>query len=318
MSKSDLKIAVFGAGAVGAYFGGRLAEAGVDVHFIARGATLDAIRAHGLRITSIAGDFSVKVPVTENPAEIGPVDAVIVGVKAWQLEEVARAMQPMLKPGTAVIPLQNGVEAPGVLSEVLGAQHVLGGLCQIAAQIEAPGWIRHLGADPTIRFGELDNTRSSRVEALKAAFDDAKGVQAEIPDDISVALWRKFMLICPWSGLGAVTRAPAGAFRTEPRTRALLTAMLDEIAAVGRASGVALPDDAAAVTLGYFDSAPPGVTASMQRDIMDGLPSELDVQSGAVARLGKALGVPTPVNAFVYAALLPMERRARKETDWSI
>ena len=318
MSETDLKVAVYGTGAVGAYFGGRLAQAGVDVSFIARGSHLDAIRANGLQVTSLAGDFSVEVVATEAPGEIGPVDVVIVGVKAWQLPEVGQAMAPLLKTDTAVVPLQNGVEAPDVLGRIIGAQHVLGGLCQIAAQIESPGRIQHVGADPAIRFGELDNARTARVVALKAAFDAAEGVQAEIPEDIHVALWQKFMLICPWSGLGAVTRAPAGPFRTEPRTRALLTAMLDEIAAVGRASGVALPEDASAMTLGYFDGAPTGVTASMQRDIMEGRPSELDVQSGAVVRLGEALGVPTPVNAFVYAALLPMERRARGETEWSI
>ena len=309
-------IAIFGAGAVGAYFGGRLAEAGLDVSFIARGKHLDAIRAKGLEVTSVAGDFVVQVRVTESPADIGPVDAIFLGVKAWQLPEVVDSMRPMIGPKTAVVPLQNGVEAPDTLRDLLGDEHALGGLCQIAAHIDGPGRISHVGAEPVVRFGELDNARTERVEALRASFDGAKGAQAEVPDDIHVALWQKFMLICPWSGLGAVTRAPAGAFRSEPRTREMLIAMLDEIAAVAKARGVALPDNAATQTLAYFDSAPATVTASMQRDIMEGHPSELEVQSGAVVRLGEAAGVPTPVNAFVYAVLLPMERLARGESDW--
>ena len=210
-------IAIFGAGAVGAYFGGRLAEAGLDVSFIARGKHLDAIRAKGLEVTSVAGDFVVQVRVTESPADIGPVDAIFLGVKAWQLPEVVDSMRPMIGPKTAVVPLQNGVEAPDTLRDLLGDEHALGGLCQIAAHIDGPGRISHVGAEPVVRFGELDNVRTERVEALRAAFDGAKGAQAEVPDDIHVALWQKFMLICPWSGLGAVTRAPAGAFRSEPR-----------------------------------------------------------------------------------------------------
>ena len=312
-----MKIAVYGAGAVGAYFGGRLAEAGCDVTFIARGAQLDALRLGGLVVESLAGDFHLhQVEATDRPEEVGPVDAIIVAVKAWQIEEVGVAMRPMLGPETMVVPLQNGVDAPDAIARSVGESHALGGLCGIVAELTEPGHVRHTGAEPRIAFGELDNRVSARASRLNEVFNGAVGVTADIPADIHVALWRKFMLICPWSGLGAITRSPPGTFRSEPYTRELLKCAIDEVATVGRAKGVNLPEDAPAHVLQYFDTVPASATASMQRDIMAGRPSELEVQNGAVVRLGRASGVDTPVNAFIYHALLPMERRARGEIDW--
>ena len=202
-------IAVFGTGGVGGYFGGRLAEAGEDVVFIARGAHLDAIREHGLRVDSVRGDFLVQpAQATDDPRSVGVVDLVIVAVKSWQVPGAATAMAPLMGPDTMVLPLQNGVDAPEQLAEVLGREHVLGGLTKIFSSIAAPGYIRQIGGPASVTFGELDNQNGGRVVRLRAAFDQAR-VEAAIPEDIQVAMWEKFLLVVPFGGLGAVTRAPS-------------------------------------------------------------------------------------------------------------
>jgi 2-dehydropantoate 2-reductase len=306
-----VRIAVVGAGGVGGYFGGRLALAGHDVAFIARGAHLKAIREHGLRVESINGDFTIApAEGTDDPAGVGRVDAAIVAVKTWQLPEVARAMRPLVGPATVVLPLLNGVEASDQLAEVLGRDHVLGGLCRIIAEIVEPGHIRHPGVDPSVILGELDDRRTERVGLLRRAFVDA-GVRAEIAPAIQAALWEKFMMIATVSAIGAVTRVPAGAWRTLPGTRAMAEASLREVVAVASARGVKVAPDKVAATMAFIDAIPSTGTASMQRDIMDGKPSELESQSGAVVRLGAEAGVPTPTHDFLYHALLPQERAAR-------
>jgi 2-dehydropantoate 2-reductase len=310
-----MRIAIFGSGGVGGYFGGRLAQAGQEVVFIARGAHLAALRERGLQVSSIAGDFTVHpARATDDPASVGPVDAVLVAVKAWQIPEVARAMRPLVGPETFVVPLENGVEAPDELSAVLGARHVLGGLCRILAYVTRPGQIRHAAIAPTLAFGELDGSRSERAESLRRAFARTTGVTAEIPADIRVAMWSKFLFIAPVSGLGALTRVSIDVLRNVSETRQLLVEALGEIAALAAAMGVSLPPDAVEQTLAFTDAIPPGGTASMQRDIMDGRPSELEAQVGAVVRLGARAGVAVPVHRFMYAALLPLERRARGGT----
>jgi len=307
-----MRFAVVGTGGVGAYFGGRLAQAGESVAFVARGAHLTAMREHGLRVDSVAGDFVIApVEASDDPARIGPVDVVLVGVKAWQVRETARTLGPLLGPRTFVVPLQNGVEAAGQLTEVLGPERVIGGLCKIVSAIVAPGHVRHSGVPPRVEFGERDGSRSDRVEALRQAFERAQGVSAVVPDDVEAAIWEKFLFIAPVSGVGAVTRQPVGAMREIPQTRALIERAMFEVAALARAKGVNLPDAAVARNMRYVDGLPPDATASMQRDIMEGRPSELEQQNGAIARLGDEAGVPVPVNAFLYAALLPAERRAR-------
>ena len=307
-----MRFAVVGTGGVGAYFGGRLAQAGESVAFLARGAHLTAMREHGLRVDSVAGDFVIApVEASDDPARIGPVDVVLVGVKAWQVRETARTLGPLLGPRTFVVPLQNGVEAAGQLTEVLGPGRVIGGLCKIVSAIVAPGHVRHSGVPPRVEFGERDGSRSDRVEALRQAFERAQGVSAVVPDDVEAAIWEKFLFIAPVSGVGAVTRQPVGAMREIPQTRALIERAMFEVAALARAKGVNLSDAAVARNMRYVDGLPPDATASMQRDIMEGRPSELEQQNGAIARLGDEAGVPVPVNAFLYAALLPAERRAR-------
>jgi 2-dehydropantoate 2-reductase len=308
-----VRVAVFGAGGVGGYFGGRLAQAGEDVVFIARGQHLAAIRDHGLQVSSVAGDFMIQPAIaTETPALVDPVDLVLVGVKAWQVNDAAAAMRPLIGPGTMVLPLQNGIEAPKQLADVLGGDHVLGGLCRLIALVGAPGHIRHTGVEPYIAFGELDSRPSERIEQLRQAFTSAQGVRVEIPTNIQVAMWSKFLFIASLSGMGAVTRMPVGEIRSHPETREMLIQAMAEIHAVALRRGIPLPEDIVARTLSLIDGLPAEGTASMQRDIIDGRPSELDAQNGAVVRLGQELEVEVPVHSFIYRALLPLERRARR------
>jgi 2-dehydropantoate 2-reductase len=311
-----MRIAVFGVGGVGGYFGGRLAQTGEDVVFIARGAHLQALQTHGLRVESVLGDFVVQpVQATDDPTHVGVVDAVLVGVKAWQVSEVAEAMRPLVGPTTCVVPLQNGVEAPGQLAAVLGASQVVGGLCGLASFVVAPGHIRHAAAEPFVKFGELDNRPSARLDHLRHTFVRA-GVTTEIPSDIQRELWMKFLFITPCSGLGALTRSPIGIWRSVPETRQMSEQAMHEVLAVGHARGIALPADALRTILAQVDSVSPEVTVSMQRDVMAGRPSELDAQIGAVVRLGQEVRVATPLHAFIYGSLLPMERRARGQLQF--
>ena len=306
-----MRFAIFGSGGVGGYYGARLAVAGEDVTFVARGAHLAAIRAGGLRVTSINGDIHVHpAKATDDPNDIGQVDCVISAVKAWQVPEAAAAMRPLLGPETAVLTLQNGVDAGDQIEAAAGARRVVEGATWIMSFIEAPGHIRHAGVEPRIVLGERDGTASVRVESIRACFERA-GVKCEVAPDIAAVLWEKFLFIAAVSGLGAVTRLPVGGYRDVPQSRRLLTAALEETAAVARAEGVKLPDKVVANALAFLDALPPESTASMQRDIAEGRPSELEAQSGSVSRRGRRAGVATPVHDFLYAALLPLERRAR-------
>jgi 2-dehydropantoate 2-reductase len=308
-----MRIAIIGAGGVGGYFGGKLAHAGANVVFIVRGATLDAMRTNGLRVDSIKGDFVIEHPnVTDDPSAVGHVDAIFLAVKTWQIAEAAEQIKPMLGDDTMVIPLENGIDAPEQLAAIVGREHVLGGLSGIVSFIAAPGHIRHIGADPFVMFGELDNRRTARVEQLRDECLRA-GVQADIPSDIHHALWSKFVFIAPMSGIGAATRVPIGVWRAMSEPRELATRAIREIVEVARARGVDLGGDAAVDrTLARFDGLPPESTSSLQRDIIDGKPSELDAQLGAVVRLGRQTNIPTPVCETLLGLLLPQERNARK------
>ena len=311
-----MKIAIFGTGGVGGYFGGRLAQAGEDVTFIARGEHLRTIQVNGLRVDSIKGDFKIQPALaTDDPTQVGEVDVVILGVKTWQVPESALAMRPMIGERTYVVPLQNGVDTPEQFASVLGSEHVLGGICKISAFITGPGHIRHAGIEPYIAFGELDNLPSERVERLRIAFERA-GVVVEVPADIHVTMWEKFLFIAAISGVGAVTRATVDVVREIPGTRQMLEAAMQEIFAIAQSRGVNLPGDIVAKTMSFIDGLQSGVTASMQRDIIYGRPSELESQHGAVVRMGLEEGVPTPVNAFLYQALIPQELQAWRETNF--
>ncbi len=306
-----MRIAVVGAGGVGGYFGGRLAQAGVDTTFIARGASLDALRTRGLRVESIHGDFALeRVSATDDPSSVGPVDAILMTVKTWQIADAAKALGPMIGPDTVVVPLENGVDAAEILAGVVGREHVLGGLCAIVSFVVAPGHVRHAAVDPLIMLGELDNRAIPRAERLRDTLL-AAGIKTEIPKDIHRSLWTKFLFIAPMSAVGALTRVPIGVWRAIPEIRVLTDASVREVVAVAAALGIDLGDDAALRTWERYDALPPASTSSLQRDVMDGKPSELDAQIGAVVRLGRQHGVPTPVSDILYHCLLPQERRAR-------
>lgn len=306
-----MRFGIFGAGAVGCYFGGRLLEAGHEVAFVARGRTLDALQTTGLRITSSLGDAHLRdLEVYDDPSAVAATDVVIVAVKAWQVPDVASGVAQMLRPDGVVLPLQNGVEAPAQLSEVLGPERVLGGLCKIICRIEQPGHVIHFGAQPYIALGELDDRVSERVQELRNAFTSA-GLEAEIPATIRGAMWAKFLFICAVSGLGAAARVPLGTLRETPATRDLLRRAMDEIRKVAEASCVPVESELVARTMDFVDSLPASATASMQRDIVDGRPSELESQNGAVVRLGRMAGVDTPIHEFLYSVLLPQEQATR-------
>ena len=311
-----MRFAVFGAGGIGGYLGGRLAQAGEDVAIIARGDHLTAIRNQGLRVDSIKGDFVFRPSIaTDKPAEVGPVDVVVLGVKAWQVTDAAEAMRPMIGQETCVLPVQNGVEAPSQLAAVLGKEVALGGLAGIVSYIEGPGHIRHAAIEPFVRFGEMDDRLSPRIERLLQAFERA-GVKADIPPNIQTALWQKLMFIAAISGVGAVTRFPTGVWRGLPETWQMAKQVVHETDNVARARGIVMTGDEADTAVAQLEAVPPSGTVSMQRDIMEGRPSELEVQNGAVVRFGQEEGVPTPVNAFIYYTLLPQEMKARGQLEF--
>jgi 2-dehydropantoate 2-reductase len=313
-----MRVAIFGTGGAGGYFGGQLARAAEDVTFIARGENLQALREHGLRVESVKGDFEVRpVRATDDPSEVGEVDVVIVGVKAWQVPEAAQAMRPLIGPGSYVLPLQNGVEASAQVAAVLGPDRVLGGLARIFSFVVEQGHIRHVGGPASVEFGELDNRPSERTGRLHEVFARA-GVTAEISKDIRVSLWEKFMFITPFGGVGAVTRAPIGTLRDLPETRGMLEQGMREVFEVARAKEIPVADDAVTRTMAFVDSQPPVGTASMQRDIVAGRPSELEAWNGAVVRLGRRAGVATPLHAFLYHSLLPLELRARGRLQFPV
>jgi len=306
-----MRIVVFGTGGAGGYFGAQLTRAGADVIFIARGDHLSAIRKHGLCIESPAGEAAFRPTLaTDDPAQVDKADVVLVGVKAWQVTQAAEAIRPMIGPETFVVPLQNGVEAPSQLAAALGSEHVLGGLCGTFSWVTAPGRIRSVGAGNYIKFAELDNRPSDRAEQLCRVFERA-GVNAEIPSDIHKALWQKFLLVTSFGGVGAVTRAPIGIIRTIPETRRLLEQCMQEVLALARARQVALADTVVADTMTVVDSLAARGTTSLQRDIMDGKPSELEFWNGAVVRLARDVEVATPLHEFIYQCLLPQEMQAR-------
>ncbi len=307
-----MRIAVFGTGGVGGYFGGRLAQAGHDVAFVARGEHLRAIRTKGLRVDSILGDFVVApVHVTDDPSQIGEVDAVLLGVKAWQVREAARAIRPLVGAHTCVLPLQNGVEASDHLAAELGSAQVLGGLCGVISFVAGPGHIRHSAeSEPFVTFGELDNKPSERTSRLLEAFRDA-GVKTQIAPDIRVALWQKLMLIVSLSGIGAITRTPIGIWRAVPQTRSMYKDVVREVYSVARARGIALPEEHVQTVENWPDRLEAGATTSLQRDIAEGRPSELEEQIGVVGRTGREGGVEPTVHRFIYHSLLPCELQAR-------
>lgn len=298
-----MRIAIIGAGGVGGYFGAKLAHAGEDVTFVARGAHLAAMREHGLKVLSANGDLLVSpVQATDAPASLGPMDLVMIATKLWATDESIETARPLVGPASAILSFQNGVEAEDKLIAAFGRERVLGGVANIAALIEAPGVIRHNGTMALLQFGELDGKRSARIEALEAACKRA-GVDCRVPDDILQAIWEKFVFLASLSAMTTLTRLPLGPLRADPDTRALFRQLADEVVSVGRAKGVPLGDGTTDAMLARLDSLPGGMVASMQGDLLRGNRLELPWLSGGVVTLGRAQGVPTPAHAFVYTAL---------------
>ncbi len=301
-----MRIAMMGSGGVGGYYGGRMAAAGHDVTFIARGAHLAAIREHGLRIESrdMADATVHPASATDDPAEVGPVDCVIVAVKLWDTEAAGHAILPMLGPDTMVLSLQNGVECDDILAPVVGPERLIGGVAHIAASIGEPGLISHIGTMQRATIGEPGAGRSARVEALNQAMLDG-GITAAISDDIERTIWEKFVFLVGLSATTTLMRTTIGPVRNDPDSRAFLLGVMREAVAVGRAKGVALPQDFADDRLAFADGLPVDMTASMHHDFKRGNPLEIAWLSGAVVRFGRDEGIPTPINHTVYAALKP-------------
>ena len=302
-----MKIAVMGTGGVGGYYGALLARSGQDVTFIARGEHLRAIRAGGLRIKSVHGDFTIDAArAVENPDGIDPVDLVLFAVKTYDIDAAAVSLLPLLGPETMVLGLQNGVDAAERIGEIVGAHHMVGGATWLSAAVEGPGVIGQYSPFRRVVVGELDGLDSPRVGMIVEAFHRA-GAEAEPTTDIRKILWTKFVFIAATSALGALTRVSIGRYRDTAETRAVLRAALEEVAAVGRAAGVGL--DAAIVkkTMEFIDDAAPGLKPSLQRDVEAGRRSELESMIGIVVRMGQARGVPVPVLGLAYALLKPGE-----------
>jgi 2-dehydropantoate 2-reductase len=294
-----------GAGGVGGAFGAALARAGADVTFIARGAHLAAMKDKGLRIEGGRGETHlVPTRATDDPKTVGPVDYVLFCVKLWDVENAGAHIRPLIGPGTAVIPLQNGIDAPERLLPILGPQAVMGGVAQISASIVAPGVVRQVGTFMKMLFGELDGSRSARGEALLAMCGKA-GFEAVLSDQIVTELWMKFILLATNASLLALIRQPIGKVRDDPDLQQQWVAAYNEVIAVGKARGVKLPADALDRMMAFNTGAPPAMKPSMALDLERGNRIELPWLGGKVVELGRQLGVPTPVHSLMYAALKP-------------
>lgn len=305
-----MRIGVVGAGGVGGLVAGLLSRAGHHVSLVARGGALHAIRARGLRIESPLGAFTTPIEVASSPHELAPVDVVLLAVKSFQVEETVATLPPLLAPGAFVVPLQNGVDAARQCAAALGADRVVGGLCHMLSWAIEPGTIQHVGDAPRFTFGAYGSPLGERLEDLRVAFESAD-LRVQIVDDYPAALWKKFLFIASFGGVGALSRSPAGAWRNISETRRLLVAAFEEVAAVARAKGISCAPELVEETLAFVDRLPATATSSLQRDIMAGRASELESLSGAVVRIGGEVGVPVPVHSTIYGALLPLEHTAR-------
>jgi 2-dehydropantoate 2-reductase len=300
-----MRIAVVGAGGVGAGYGAALAKAGADVTFIARGAHLEAMKSKGLKLESPRGDIHlVPTQATDDPKTVGPVDIVLFCVKLWDVESAGAAIKPMVGRDTAIIPLQNGVDAADRLVPILGKRAVMGGVAQISATIAEPGVVRQTGTLLRMMFGELDGTKSARAEAFAALCTKA-GIDGGVSTTILTELWMKFILLASNAGLMALARLPVGKLRDDPEIAPWFATAYEEVAAVGRAAGVALPADAVERTLAFNRNAPPTLIPSMAVDLLRGNRIELPWLSGKVVELGRKHGVATPTHALMYGMLKP-------------
>jgi 2-dehydropantoate 2-reductase len=299
-----MRVAVMGAGGIGGYYGGRLAVAGEDVTFLARGAHLAAIQGQGLRVESVGGDFHVRPRATADPATVGPVDLVLFCVKSYDTETAGAQLAPLLTAETAVLSVQNGVDNEDRLGRILGAERVLGGVVHILSTIKAPGVIAQTAGPRSLKLGEMDGRITPRVERIHRVFAQA-GVPTEIPPDIRVALWEKYLFICAHGGVTALARLGIGDILGCPATAELYQGVMEEIAAVGRVKGIALPADAVSKGLAFARSLQPQMRSSLAHDLDRGNRLEVEALVGTVVRTGREVGVPTPFCFAIYACLLP-------------
>jgi len=306
-----MKIAIIGTGGVGGYFGGKIAKAGFDVTFLARAQNLKIMKANGLTVKSILGDFNVTpVKVTDNIQDIGESDLIILAVKAWQIKEIAAELKSIVGENSMILPLQNGVLAVDELREFFGEKNIISGLCQIFSKIESPGVVNHFGVIPKIIFGEVDSSTSGRIQKIKELFDSS-GISSEIAVDITAALWKKFIPICV-SGLLAVSKTSYGELRELPETRQMMVDLLNEIYWLSQKIGIQIEPDFVGKAVAFINTFPYETTSSLTRDVWEGKPSEIEYQNGTVVRLGNQYGIDTPINRFVYNCILPMELKARR------
>jgi len=300
-----MRMAVVGAGGVGGGFGAALAKAGADVTFIARGTHLAAMKKDGLKVQGGRGETHlVPTKATDNPAEVGPVDIVLFCVKLWDVESAGERIKPLIGKGTAVVPLQNGIDAHERLLPIVGREALMCGVAQISASITAPGVITQVGTFMRMIFGELDGKRSRRGDDLLALCQKA-GFDVTLSEAILTELWMKFILLATNASITAATRQPLGKLRDDPDIRPIMIASFRETFEVGRAKGIALPDDAVDRILDLVGHAPPAMKASMALDLERGNRLELPWLGGKVVALGRELSVPTPIHTMFYALLKP-------------
>lgn len=303
-----MRVAVYGAGGVGGFLAARLAAGGgAEVHLLARGEHLAALRRDGLTLRSVHGDAHAPLPATDDPATVGPVDVVLFTVKSTDTPEAARRIGALLHDDTAVVCFQNGVRHLDELTAAIGRRHVLGGAAFIFATIAEPGVIEHTGGPTRFVIGELDPARHPRAVRLAAAFE-AAGLRVEASDDIEAVVWRKFVFICAQAGMTAAARLPIGALRRDDAAWAMFRRVLEEVRAVGAAQGVDLGEEAVTDALALAESLDDTSTSSLYYDLVHHKPLELERLNGDVVRRARHLGIPVPANEAIAALLSPWAR----------
>lgn len=305
-----MNIVIIGAGGVGGYFGGKLAHAGYKTTFLTRGPALKKIKQDGLKVKSISGNFHVFPKATDNYDIVKEADLILLCVKSWQIETIAHKIKPLLSLKATVLPLQNGADNADRLIDILSPALVIAGLCRIVSKIESPGVIDHFGYEPEILFGEINNKHTERVKKVKIAFD-AAGFKNSISENIQRDIWLKFLFIASISAMGALTRSVLGVMREDPYIRKILLSTAKEIISIGQALEVDLNDNDLEACFKVIDKIDYNTTMSLQRDMMENRPSELENFNGYIVKKGDDLNIDTPVNDFIYYSLRPMEEKVR-------
>ncbi|MGH8872887.1 MAG: ketopantoate reductase family protein [Acidimicrobiia bacterium] len=303
-----MRLAVVGAGGVGGYFGGRLSNAGHEVVVVARGSHLEAIGEAGLRVRSIFGDFTAHPPVSDEPADFGPCDAVLFSVKSFDTEQAVGRIAPLIGPDTVVVSLQNGIDNEEKIAAALGESHVAGGAAFIFSSIVEPGLIAHTGGPARLLFGEMNGDRTPRIERLLDACR-AAGIDSDIPSNIHTVLWTKFAFICATAGMTAAVRLPLGDIRASADSWAMFRCILEEVVSVARAEDVPFPDGLVEEQIEFALSLPTDAYSSLHHDLVEGRRMELDALHGTLVRRAAKHGIPVPANEAIFAILRPWEQR---------